>query len=139
MEKRCVQTAGAPAAVGPYSQAIQAGGWIFCAGQIPLDPAEGKLVSGGIEEQTRRVVENLKAVLEAAGSSLNRVVKTTVFLVDLNDFAAMNEGYAEFLGDSPPARSTVQVAALPRGARVEIEAVALGADPEGLKGIEWLP
>ena len=123
--KRTVTTERAPAAIGPYSQAVVAGGLVFCSGQIPLDPATGEMVAGGIEEQTRRVLENLAAVLEAAGSGLDRVVKTTVFLADMADFGAMNGVYAGFFGDEPPARAAVEVAALPRGARVEIEAVAL--------------
>ena len=123
--KRTVTTERAPAAIGPYSQAVVAGGLVFCSGQIPLDPATGEMVAGGIEEQTRRVLENLAAVLEAAGSGLDRVVKTTVFLADMADFGAMNGVYAGFFGDEPPARAAVEAAALPRGARVEIEAVAL--------------
>ncbi len=123
--KRTVTTDRAPAAIGPYSQAVVAGGLVFCSGQIPLDPATGEMVPGGIEEQTRRVLENLGAVLQAAGSGLDRVVKTTVFLADMGDFGAMNRVYAEFFGDDPPARAAVEAAALPRGARVEIEAVAL--------------
>jgi 2-iminobutanoate/2-iminopropanoate deaminase len=121
---KIVQTSKAPAAVGPYSQAVCAGGFVFTAGQIPLDPATGQLVSGGVEAETERVLENLKAVLEAAGSSLQRVIKTTVFLKDMNDFAAMNQVYGRYFAARPPARSTVQ-AVLPKGARVEIEAVAL--------------
>ncbi|MBI5446998.1 MAG: RidA family protein [Deltaproteobacteria bacterium] len=123
--KEKISTAEAPAAIGPYSQAIGAGGWLFCSGQIPLDPGTGELVTGGIEEQTRRVLENLRAVLAAGGSGLERVVKTTVFLADLDDFAAMNAIYGEYFVGVSPARSTVQVAALPRGARIEIEAIAL--------------
>ena len=130
--KRTVSTPSAPAAIGPYSQAVVAGGFVFCSGQIPLDPATGALVEGDIGVQTRRVLENLKAVLEAAGSGLDRVVKTTVFLADLADFQAMNAVYAEYFGGDPPARAAVQVAALPKGARIEIEAVALaGEGPSG--------
>ena len=117
-------TAHAPAPVGPYSQAIRSGGFIFCSGQIPLDPATGKLVEGGLTEQTRRVLDNLAAVLASAGLTLAAVVKTTIFLVDINDFAAVNAVYGERFGTPPPARSTVAVAALPLGARVEIEAIA---------------
>jgi len=124
-----VSTPGAPRAIGPYSQGILAGGFLFTAGQVGFDPATGELVDGGIAEQTRRVLENLRAILRAAGLDLARVVKTTVFLVDMADFAAMNEEYARAFGDHRPARSTVAVAALPRGARVEIEAIAvLNAD-----------
>lgn len=116
----------APAPIGPYSQAVGVGGLVFASGQIPLDPATGKLVDGDVSVQTERVVQNVKAVLAAAGSSLARVVKTSVFLVDLADFAAMNEVYARhFTAHPKPARSTFQVAALPAGARIEIEVVAL--------------
>lgn len=123
--KHVIATDGAPAAVGPYSQAISAGGFLFCAGQIPLDPASGELIEGDIRAQTLRVLENLKAVLAARGLSFPNVVKTTVFLTDLSDFAAMNEVYATFFPKAPPARSTIQVAALPRGASVEIEAIGV--------------
>ena len=119
-----VHTDKAPKAIGPYSQAATHGDLIFTAGQIALDPATMELIPGGVAEQTERVLANIRAVLEAAGSSLGQVVKTTVFLADLSDFAAMNTVYAEHFGAAPPARSTVQVAALPRGARVEIEAWA---------------
>ena len=119
-----VATPGAPRAIGPYSQGIRAGGLLFTAGQVGFDPATGELVDGGIAGQTRRVLENIRAILEAGGSGLGRVVKTTVDLVDMADFAAMNEVYAGVFGEHRPARSTVAVAALPRGARVEIEAVA---------------
>jgi 2-iminobutanoate/2-iminopropanoate deaminase len=119
-----VATSGAPRAIGPYSQALRAGGFLFTAGQVGFDPASGTLVDGGIGEQTRQVLQNIRAILEAGGSGLVQVVKTTVFLVDMADFAAMNEVYAEAFGTHRPARSTVAVAALPRGARVEIEAVA---------------
>jgi 2-iminobutanoate/2-iminopropanoate deaminase len=120
-----VQTDAAPEAVGPYSQAVRANGFLFTAGQVGLDPATGKLVEGGVAAETRRVLANLAAVLQAGGSGLDRVVKTTVFLADLADFKTMNEVYAEMFGGHRPARSTVQVAALPLGAQVEIEAVAL--------------
>jgi 2-iminobutanoate/2-iminopropanoate deaminase len=119
-----VATSGAPRAIGPYSQALRAGGFLFTAGQVGFDPATGELVDGGIAEQTRQVLQNIRAILEAGNSNLAQVVKTTVFLVDMADFAAMNEVYAEVFGTHRPARSTVAVAALPRGARVEIEAVA---------------
>lgn len=123
MKQEIISTDKAPAAVGPYSQAVRVGDLVFTAGQVALDPATGKLVEGGIEEQTRRVLQNLAAVLEAAGSSLDRVVKTTVFLKDMGDFAAMNAVYAEFFPTDPPARSTVEVSALALGALVEIEAI----------------
>ena len=119
-----VSTDGAPKAIGPYSQGIVAHGFVFTAGQIALDPASGEVVPGGIAEQTARVMENLLAILTAAGSGLDRVVKTTVFLADMADFAAMNEVYARAFADHKPARSTVAAAGLPRGVRVEIEAVA---------------
>jgi 2-iminobutanoate/2-iminopropanoate deaminase len=120
-----IQTDRAPAAIGPYSQAIRAGGFVFVSGQIPIDPATGEFVAGGIGEQTERVLKNLSAVLEAAGSGLGKVVKTTVFLADMNEFSQMNEVYARFFMEAPPARATVAAAGLPRNARVEIEAVAL--------------
>jgi 2-iminobutanoate/2-iminopropanoate deaminase len=119
-----VSTSGAPKAIGPYSQAVLANGFLFTAGQVALDPATGDLVTGGIVEQTTRAMENLRAILTAAGSSLAQVVKTTVFLVDMADFAEMNEVYGRAFGSHRPARSTVAVAALPRGARVEIEVIA---------------
>jgi 2-iminobutanoate/2-iminopropanoate deaminase len=119
------QDAPKPFAGAPYSQAIRAGGLVFCAGQVGLDPGSGELVGGGVEEQTRRALENLRAVLAAAGSALEHVVKTTIFVTDMGDFAAVNEVYGGYFGAEPPARSTVQVAALPAGARVEIEAIAL--------------
>jgi len=125
-ERSVVSAWDAPSAIGPYSQAIRSGSLVFCSGQVPLDPGSGSLVAGGIEDQTERVLENLVAVLGATGLSLTDVVKTTVFLVSMDDFAAMNEVYARYFTDDPPARSTVAVAALPMGARVEIEAVAVG-------------
>ena len=125
MIKETVATDKAPKAIGPYEQAIRVGDFIYTAGQIPLDPKTGNLVEGGIAAQTRQVLENLKAVLEAGGSSLDRVVKSTVFLKSMGDFASMNEVYAEYLGQVKPARSTVAVAELPRGALVEIDFVAL--------------
>ena len=124
-ERRIVKTGDAPGAIGPYSQAVVAGGFVYASGQIPIDPATGQFVEGGVREQTAQVLRNLSAVLEAAGSSLARVVKTTVFLADMNDFAAMNETYATFFDEEPPARSTVEAARLPRDARVEIDVVAL--------------
>ena len=125
MIRETVRTDNAPKAIGPYEQAIKVGDFIYTAGQIPLDPKTGNLVEGGIAAQTRQVLENLKAVLEAGGSSLDRVVKATVFLKSMGDFASMNEVYAEYLGQVKPARSTVAVAELPRGALVEIDFVAL--------------
>lgn len=119
-----VTTAGAPKAIGPYSQGVIANGLLFTAGQVALDPAKGELVAGGIVEQTARALENLRAILTSAGSGFAQVVKTTVFLVDMADFAPMNEVYARVFGNHRPARSTVAVAALPRGARVEIEVIA---------------
>ena len=124
MNKAIISTDKAPKAIGPYEQAIKVGEFIYTAGQIPIDPKTGNLVAGGITEQTRQVLENLKAVVEAGGSSLDRVVKATVFLKNIADFAAMNEVYAEYLGQAKPARSTVAVADLPRGALVEIDLVA---------------
>lgn len=124
MSRRAVSTTGAPAAIGPYSQGIIADGLFFTAGQAALDPATGTLVEGGIGPETERVMANLAAVLDAAGCSWGDVVKTTIFLVDVADFAAVNAIYGRFVGDPPPARSTVGVAALPKGARVEIEAIA---------------
>jgi 2-iminobutanoate/2-iminopropanoate deaminase len=118
-----VATAAAPAAIGPYSQAVKAGGFLFVSGQIPLDPATGGLVDGDVRAQTRRVLENLGGILTAAGASFDRVVKTTVYLVDMNDFAAMNEIYATFFGTPAPARATVQVGRLPKDVRVEIDAI----------------
>lgn len=125
MNKETVSTDQAPKAIGPYEQAIKVGDFVYASGQIPLDPQTGNLVEGDIGIQTRRVIENLKAVVEAAGSSLDRVVKATVFLKNIGDFAAMNEIYAEYLGAAKPARSTVAVADLPRGALVEIDLIAL--------------
>lgn len=123
--KQQIKTEKAPAAIGPYSQAVRVGNMVYCSGQIPLDPAAGTLVEGDIGEQTRQVFKNLSAVLSAAGSSLDKVCKTTVFLQDINDFAAMNAVYAEAFGDCVfPARSAVEVAGLPKGALVEIEAIA---------------
>ena len=127
VEKIAVSTTGAPAAIGPYVQAVRVGDTVYTSGQIPLEPAGGNMVAGGITEQTTRVLENLKAVLAAAGLGLERVVKTTVFMKDLGEFAAMNAVYEQYFaaeGATPPARSTVQVAALPRQALVEIECIA---------------
>ena len=125
MQKKIIHTDKAPKAIGPYSQAVRTDTMIYTAGQTALDPATMELVPGGIEEQTRQVLNNLRNVLESAGSSFEHVVKTTVFLKDMNDFSKMNAVYAEFFGDTPPARSTVAVAGLPKGGIVEIEVVAL--------------
>ena len=124
MDLRIIATDAAPKAIGPYAQAIVAGDLVFCSGQIPLDPKSGDVVTGDIKVQAARVLENLAAVLDGAGSGLDRVLKTTVFLCDMADFPAMNEVYAQRFGAHRPARSTVQIGALPRGARIEIEAIA---------------
>ena len=124
MANQIVSTGKAPKAIGPYSQAVSFGDLVFTSGQIPLDPATQNMVQGDIRAQTERVMENLNAVLEAAGSSFEKAVKATIFVVDLNDFAAVNEVYGKRFPSNPPARSTVQVAALPKGARVEIELIA---------------
>ena len=125
--KELIQTDNAPQAIGPYSQAVKVSGLIFASGQIPTDPQTGQFVSGGIQEQTEQVLKNLAAVLEAAGSGLQQVVKTTVFLIDMQDFAAMNEVYGRFFKEQPPARATVAAARLPRDARVEIDAIAIAS------------
>jgi len=125
MTMRIIATDGAPKAIGPYSQAVGAGELIFCAGQVALDPASGDGVTGNVTAQTERVLDNLSAVLAAAGSDLQHVVKTTVYLTDFDDFAAMNEAYAKRFGDHRPARATIGVSALPKGLRVEIECVAI--------------
>ena len=122
--KKIISTTEAPAAVGPYSQAVRVGPMLFTAGQIPLDPKTGQLVTGDVAEQTRRVLDNLTAVLRAEGMNFSNIVKTTVFMTDLGDFQTMNEIYASYFQDQPPARSTVQVAGLPKGAQVEIEVIA---------------
>jgi 2-iminobutanoate/2-iminopropanoate deaminase len=120
-----VFTPDAPAPIGPYSQAVRAGAFLFCSGQIPIDPQTGKLIEGDVAAQTRRVMDNIAALLAAAGTGFERVVKTTIYLVDMADFAAVNPVYGERFGTQPPARSTVAVAALPLGARIEVEVVAL--------------
>jgi len=120
-----VSTENAPGAIGPYSQAVKTGNLVFCSGQIPIDPATNEFVSDDVAEQTEQVLKNLSAVLNAAGTELNKVVKTTVFLADMNDFAAMNEIYAQFFDTNKPARATVQAARLPRDAKVEIECIAV--------------
>lgn len=126
--KQIIQTNRAPHAIGPYSQAVKARGFVYASGQIPIDPATGQFVAGGIAEQTEQVLKNVAAVLEASGSGLDKVVKTTVFLADMEEFAAMNEVYARFFSSEPPARATVQAAGLPRNAKVEIEVIALVED-----------
>ncbi|HVE57102.1 MAG TPA: RidA family protein [Pyrinomonadaceae bacterium] len=123
--KEIISTENAPGAIGPYSQAVKTGGMVFCSGQIPTDVATGEFVSEDVAEQTEQVLKNLSAVLEAAGTSLNNVVKTTVFLADMGDFTAMNEVYAKYFSENKPARATVQAAGLPRGARVEIDCIAI--------------
>jgi len=126
--KETVSTTNAPGAIGPYSQAIKAGGMVFCSGQIPIDPATGEFVSDVVGEQTEQVLKNLSEVLKAAGTSLDGVVKTTVFLADMNDFAEMNEVYGRYFSDNKPARATVQAAKLPRDAKVEIECIAIASE-----------
>jgi len=123
--KETVTTESAPGAIGPYSQAIKAGGMVFCSGQIPIDPETGEFVSDVVSEQTEQVLKNLSEVLKAAGTSLDNVVKTTVFLADMSDFAEMNEVYGKFFSSNKPARATVQAARLPRDARVEIDCIAV--------------
>ena len=126
MDRKIVSTPGAPRAIGPYSQAVVAGGLVFCSGQIAIDPQTGEMVGASdVRAQAKRVMDNLKAVLEAAGSSLDRVVKTSIFLADLGDFGVVNEIYGSYFKGDPPARATVQVAGLPKGALVEVEAIAL--------------
>lgn len=125
MRKKVIHTEKAPKAIGPYSQAIRTESFIFTAGQVGLDPSTGELVAGTVEEQTRQALSNLRNVIEAAGSSMDNVVKTTVFLKDMADFPKMNAIYAEFFGENPPARSTVAVVALPKGGLVEVEAVVI--------------
>lgn len=124
-----ISTAGAPRAIGPYSQAIRAQGWVFVSGQVAIDPATQEIIPGGVEAQTERALENIAAILAAAGSGLDRVVRTTVFLKNMHDFPAMNAVYGKYFGSAPPARSTVEVARLPKDVLVEIDAIALA--PEG--------
>jgi 2-iminobutanoate/2-iminopropanoate deaminase len=124
VERKAVQTGDAPEAIGPYSQAIVSDGYVFCSGQVPLDPSTGELIEGSIADQTRRCMASLEAVLSAAGTDIEKIVKTTIYLMDMNDFVEVNEAYGEFFSNEPPARATVQVAGLPKGARVEIECVA---------------
>ncbi len=122
--KKIISTNEAPAAIGPYSQAVRSGSFLFCSGQIPLDPKSGQIVSGDIAAQTRRVLDNIAAVLKAEGLTFDNVVKTTIFLTDLGDFQTVNEVYGSYFKQDPPARSTVQVSALPKGAKIEIDAIA---------------
>ncbi|HEY4282021.1 MAG TPA: RidA family protein [Chthoniobacterales bacterium] len=130
--KKIISTSEAPAAIGPYSQAVRVGSTLYCSGQIPLDPKSGEIVSGGIDVQTRRVLDNITALLKAEGLTFADIVKTTIFLMDLGDFQKVNEIYGSYFKHEPPARSTVQVAGLPKGARVEIEVIALaGGDGAG--------
>ncbi|MDJ0808506.1 MAG: RidA family protein [Desulfobacterales bacterium] len=125
MERQIISTTEAPSAIGPYSQAVQVGGMLFVSGQIPIDPVSGELVQGGVEAETRQVLNNLKAILEAAGSSLEKVVKATLFIADMNQFGTINAIYAEYFQTDPPARACVEVARLPKDVQIEIEAVAL--------------
>ncbi|KPL81445.1 MULTISPECIES: RidA family protein [Herpetosiphon] len=125
MTREVISTPNAPAAIGPYSQAIAIDGLLFCSGQIPLDPATGQVIEGDVSAQTRQVMENIRALLTAAGTSLEKVVKTTIFLADMNDFATVNAIYGEYFPENPPARSTVQVARLPRDVQVEVEVIVL--------------
>ena len=125
MEKEIIQTGRAPAAIGPYSQAVRSGPWVFVSGQIPMDPETGSVISGDIKAQTRQALKNLDAILQAAGTSLDRVVKTTLYITSMDDFSKVNEAYAPFFPSEPPARACVEVARLPRDAGIEIEAVAL--------------
>src|SRR3982751_6411816 len=135
--KKIISTTEAPAAVGPYSQAVRVGPMLFTAGQIPLDPKSGQIVSQDVAEQTRRVLDNLTAVLKAEGMDFSNIVKTTVFMTDLGDFQTMNEIYAGYFKDQPPARSTVQVSALPKGAQVEIEVIAAAGGAGGKAVDTW--
>jgi len=134
--KKIVATDHAPAAIGPYSQAIRSGSMLFCAGQIPLDPKSGQIVSEDIAGQTKQVLENISAILQAAGLNFGHVVKTTIFLISMSDFQTVNEIYGTYFRENPPARSTVAVSALPRGAKVEIEVIAMAPDPAGGKSAE---
>jgi len=128
--KKIISTSDAPAAIGPYSQAIRAGSTIYCSGQIPLDPKTGQIISGGIDAQTRRVLDNITALLKAEGLGFGNIVKTTIFLTNLGDFQTVNEVYGSYFKSQPPARSTVQVSALPKGANIEIEVIADAGDSE---------
>jgi 2-iminobutanoate/2-iminopropanoate deaminase len=128
--KKIISTSEAPAAIGPYSQAVRSGNFLFCSGQIPLDPKSGQIVADDIATQTRRVLDNVGAVLKAEGVSFENIVKTTIFLTDLGDFQTVNETYGSYFQQQPPARSTVQVSALPKGAKVEIEVIAVADNGE---------
>lgn len=128
--KKIISTSDAPAAIGPYSQAIRAGSTVYCSGQIPLDPKTGQIISGGIDAQTRRVLDNITALLKAEGLGFENIVKTTIFLTNLGDFQTVNEVYGSYFKSQPPARSTVQVSALPKGANIEIEVIADAGDGE---------
>jgi 2-iminobutanoate/2-iminopropanoate deaminase len=128
--KKIISTSDAPAAIGPYSQAIRAGSTIYCSGQIPLDPKTGQIISGGIDAQTRRVLDNITALLKAEGLGFGNIVKTTIFLTNLGDFQTVNEVYGSYFKSQPPARSTVQISALPKGANIEIEVIADAGDGE---------
>ena len=134
--KKIVATDHAPAAIGPYSQAIRSGSMLFCAGQIPLDPKSGQIVSEDIAGQTKQVLENISAILQAAGLNFGHVVKTTIFLISMSDFQTVNEIYGTYFRENPPARSTVAVSALPRGAKVEIEVIAMAPGTGGGKSAE---
>ena len=125
LEKKIVQTDRAPAAIGPYSQAVRSGPWVFVSGQLPIDPESGRVITGDIQAQTRQVLKNLEAILQAAGASLDRVVKTTVYIANMDEFSKVNEAYAPFFPAEPPARACVEVARLPKDVGIEIEAVAL--------------
>ena len=131
--KKIISTSDAPAAIGPYSQAIRAGSTIYCSGQIPLDPKTVQIISGGIDAQTRRVLDNITALLKAEGLGFGNIVKTTIFLTNLGDFQTVNEVYGSYFKNQPPARSTVQVSALPKGANIEIEVIAV-VDSAGSSG-----
>lgn len=124
MDKNIISTEKAPAAIGPYSQAVKSGNFLFASGQIPIDPATGQIVEGGIEEQTRQVLENVKGLLESLGASMDNIVKTTLFISDMNDFAAINNIYASYFKQSPPARSCVEVSRLPKDVKIEMEFIA---------------
>jgi 2-iminobutanoate/2-iminopropanoate deaminase len=135
--KKIISTAEAPAVIGPYSQAVRSGNFLFCSGQIPLDPKSGQIVPGDIAAQTRRVLDNIGAVLKAEGLIFENIVKTTIFLTDLGDFQTVNETYGSYFQQQPPARSTVQVSALPKGAKIEIEVIAVADDGESTEQMAY--